>query len=243
VSGDSTSLPIGVEADLEDSIADLETVTSSSGRRTRFHSAPGATNPLELLGHAERVEIPYPGLYSGGLPSDERMWTPGDVEALYRETRFAVFLRCRSLLRDDAEARDVTQEVYLHLLAHPNEFRGESAPTTYLYAIATNRSLSRLRARWVRDDDWRACVAELLRSGRPVEDPEAVTSAREILSEALRTADEETTLMLVYAFVDGLPQGEVADLLGVSRVTVNQRIQKFRERVKQRIDEDGGASS
>jgi len=40
----------------------------------------------------------------------------------------------------------------MHLLAHPEEFRGDSSPTTYLYAIATNKSLSRLRARRVRGD-------------------------------------------------------------------------------------------
>jgi RNA polymerase sigma-70 factor, ECF subfamily len=166
------------------------------------------------------------------------MWTPATVEALYRETRYAVFLRCRALLRDDAEARDVTQEVYVHLLAHPDEFRGESAPATYLYAIATNRSLSRLRARFVRDDEWRDCVAELLRGTRPAEDPEKIASARQILSEALKEADDETSLMLVSFFVDGLSQGEIAELLGVSRITVNQRIQRFRDQARQKMGND-----
>lgn len=166
------------------------------------------------------------------------MWKPSDVDALYRETRYAVFLRCRALLRNDAEARDVTQEVYLHLLDHPGEFRGDASPTTYLYAIATNRSLSRLRARVVRDKEtWKESVASLLRSAAPSGDPESLASAREILSAALEEADEETTLILVYHFVDGLSQGEVAELLALSRVTVNQRIQRFRDHARQKIED------
>ena len=100
------------------------------------------------------------------------MWTRPEVEALYRKTSFAIFQRCRSLLREDAEAKDVAQEVYMHLLAHPEEFRGEASPSTYLYAIATNKSLSRLRA-------------------------------------------------------------EIADVMKLSRVTVNQRLQRFRDQAKE----------
>jgi RNA polymerase sigma-70 factor (ECF subfamily) len=164
------------------------------------------------------------------------MWKPSDVDALYRETRYAVFLRCRALLRNDAEARDVTQEVYLHLLDHPDEFRGDAAPTTYLYAIATNRSLSRIRARVVRDRDaWKESVAVLIQSSATRSDPESLASAREFLAEALASADEETTQILVHHFVDGLSQGEIADLLSLSRVTVNQRIQKFREAARDKL--------
>jgi RNA polymerase sigma-70 factor (ECF subfamily) len=160
------------------------------------------------------------------------MWTPSEVDALYRETRYAVFLRCRSLLRDEAEARDVTQEVYLYLLDHPAEFRGDAAPATYLYAIATNRSLSRIRARIVRDERWRDAVAGILRDRTPEIDPEAVATAHQLLSKALEGEDDDTVLILIHHFVDGLSQGEIASMLGVSRVTVNQRIQRFRERAK-----------
>lgn len=165
------------------------------------------------------------------------MWASSQIDALYRKTRYAVFLRCRALLSDDAEARDVTQEVYLHLLDRPDEFRGDAAPSTYLYAIATNRSISRLRAKMVRDEGWRDAVAHFCRDAVRVENPETAVSVREMLTSALGEADEETTLLLIYHFVDGLSQGEIASLLGVSRVTVNQRIQRFRDRMQQTTEE------
>lgn len=165
------------------------------------------------------------------------MWSPADIDALYRKARPAVLLRCRALLRDDAEARDVTQEVFLHLLDHPDEYRGDAAPTTYLYAIATNRALSRVRARVVREKkSWRDAVTTLVEAASPNVDPEELTAARELLADALDAADEQTTLILVYHFLDGLSQGEIAELVGLSRVTVNQRIQKFRERTREKAE-------
>ncbi len=161
------------------------------------------------------------------------MWTRPEVEALYRKTSFAIFQRCRSLLREDAEAKDVAQEVYMHLLAHPEEFRGEASPSTYLYAIATNKSLSRLRARRLRGTAWQDSVAELLRSSPLSHDPEKTAEARAILVEALDAADERTASMLVYHYVDGLSQGEIADVMKLSRVTVNQRLQRFRDQAKE----------
>jgi RNA polymerase sigma-70 factor, ECF subfamily len=160
------------------------------------------------------------------------LWTRPEVEALYRRTSFAIFQRCRSLLREDAEAKDVAQEVYMHLLAHPEDFRGEASPITYLYAIATNKALSRLRARRLRGDAWQDSVAELLRSSPLSHDPEKTAEARAILVEALAGADERTASMLVYHYVDGLSQGEIAEVMKLSRVTVNQRLQRFREEAK-----------
>jgi RNA polymerase sigma-70 factor (ECF subfamily) len=157
------------------------------------------------------------------------MWTRVEVEALYRKTSFSIFQRCRSLLREDAEAKDVAQEVYVHLLAHPEQFRGDATPATYLYAVATNKSLSRLRARRLRGDVWQEAVGELLRGARLSHDPEKMTEARAILATALASADDVTAAMLVYHYVDGLTQGEIAEIMNLSRVTVNQRLARFRQ--------------
>lgn len=165
------------------------------------------------------------------------MWTRRELDTLYRKTRYAVYLRCRALLRDEAEARDVTQEVYLHLLDRPADFRGEASPTTYLFAIATNRCISRLRSKGIRDEGWQDAVANFLRESAEGGDVEGSLSAKQLLSEALKTADEETVSLLVFHFVDGLAQGEIAALLGVSRVTVNQRLQRFLETARHTLGE------
>ncbi len=207
-----------------DGLGDTRRVGKTSGG----HGADRRGQAERLL-DALREPNDYAGLYSFARPRDEYMWSRSKIDSLYRKTRYAVFNRCRSLLGDDAEARDVTQEVYLQLLAQPEGFRGESSPITYVYAIATHRCLTRLRARLGRGPEWQESVAELLRNNQRIEDPEALAEAREILAEALAATDDETAMILVYHFVDGLSQGEVAKLLNLSRVTINQRIHRFRE--------------
>src|SRR5215475_12227092 len=70
-----------------------------------------------------------------------------ELELLYTRSGAAVERRCRALLGDGEEARDMVQEVFLRAVRHADEFRGEASPTTWLYRITTNLCLNRLRDR------------------------------------------------------------------------------------------------
>ncbi len=153
--------------------------------------------------------------------------TPDAIQSLYRTHAFAVHRRCRQLLRDDDEARDAMHEVFLKVLEEPDRFQKRSSPATFLFGIATNLCLNRLRNRALRGAEWQASVASSLQSGRPGAADAA--EARQLAAAVLAEADPETATMAVYHFVDGLSQGEIAGLVGRSRVTVNQRLQRFRE--------------
>ena len=161
-------------------------------------------------------------------------WARDDIDRLYRRTRAAVLTRCRALLGNPAEALDLTQEVYLALLESPEAFRGDASVVTYLYGIATKRALTRLRGRLRRSEEWSQAVATMFEASQPSTDPSRAVESRELLAQALAHADEVTALIVLYHFVDGLSQGEVAELVGLSRVTVNQRLQAFRKRATER---------
>ncbi len=158
------------------------------------------------------------------------MWSRESVEVVYRRHGFAVFKRCLGLLRDEAEAQDVAHEVFLKLLASPDEFRGAASGSTYLFAIATNLSLNRLRNQRARGAVWEAAVASSLDVRAPT--AEGAAGAREIVRRILEDTDEQTALIAVYHFVDGLSQGEIASLVGLSRLTVNRRLQELRAGAK-----------
>jgi RNA polymerase sigma-70 factor (ECF subfamily) len=152
--------------------------------------------------------------------------TPETIQGLYRSHAFAVFRRCRRLLGGDLEADDAVQEVFLRLLEDPGRFQGQSSPATFLYAIATHVCLNRLRGTTARGAAWQADVARGLAEVSP--GPAATVEARQLAGAILDETDPETAAMAVYHFVDGLPQGEIAALVGRSRVTVNQRLQQLR---------------
>ncbi len=159
--------------------------------------------------------------------------TPAAIQGLYERHSYALFRRCRRLLKDADEAQDAMQEAFLQVLEDPTRFQGRSSASTYLFGVATHLCLNRLRNRAARDDRWQASVADALHEQpRPADGVEARQLAAAILAEA----DPETAAMAVYHFVDGLTQGEVAGLVGRSRVFVNQRLQQFRSAALRRAE-------
>ena len=125
-------------------------------------------------------------------------------------------------------------EVFLKVIEEPARFRGRSSPATYLFGIATNLCMNRLRNHAARGAEWQSSVALSLGDGRPGAADSA--EARQLAAAVLAEADPETATMALYHFVDGLSQGEVASLVGRSRVTVNQRLQQFRLEARRRAE-------
>ncbi len=69
------------------------------------------------------------------------------LRLLYRDTSAKLFGVCLRILRDNGEAEDVLQEVYITVWRNAAAFDPERAsPITWLVAIARNRSIDRLRA-------------------------------------------------------------------------------------------------
>ena len=155
------------------------------------------------------------------------MWTNQSLDALHRRCGYAVFRRCRRLLGDEAEAKDVAQEVFLHLIENPDGFQGRAAISTYLYSVATNLCFNRVRNRTARSGEWEQAIAASLAASESG-DMEKALESRQLLEALFALTDEVTAAIVLHHYVDGLSQGEIGELVGLSRVTVNQRLAKFR---------------
>ncbi len=157
-----------------------------------------------------------------------------DVDSLYKRAGYAVFNRARQLLGDEADAREVTQEVFAALLERPDAYEGRSSEVGFLFAIATHLAITRLRARLARGADWEAEVSRTIDRTATSTNLADRIEAKHLLSRVLRDEDPVTIEMVQYHYVEGLSQDEVAKLVGLSRVTVNQRLMGLRERARAR---------
>ena len=151
-----------------------------------------------------------------------------ELEALYAQNGAAVERRCRALMGDREEARDMVQEVFLRAVLHVNEFRRESSPFTWLYRITTNLCLNRLRDR--RSHLPLELVASLLPS--PDSGPEGQAAARQAARDLLDGLDERTRSVVVYRYLDGMSQDEIARVTGWSRRTIGKKLARFDERAR-----------
>ena len=147
-----------------------------------------------------------------------------DITALYRRYGDLVVGRCRTLLRNEADAQDACQEVFLKLHRHRDGFRGEASPSTWIFRITTTTCLNRLRSRRRRPED---PVAEL----PAVETTDSLLDAlavRDLLERLLAGEDERTQSCVVYHYVDGMTHDEIGELIGISGAAVRKRIATFR---------------
>ncbi|HEY3448822.1 MAG TPA: sigma-70 family RNA polymerase sigma factor [Myxococcales bacterium] len=148
------------------------------------------------------------------------------LAALYRKYGPAVYSRCRRVLRDESLAEDATQEVFVRVLRHIDEAPDDEAALRWVYRIATNYCLNALRDRGAQAEP----VAEL--PERPGEHPDQALGDRDSALKALKSVPEKLRAPALLYYVDGMEQAQIADVLGVSRRTVINRLQEFAERAK-----------
>jgi RNA polymerase sigma factor (sigma-70 family) len=155
--------------------------------------------------------------------------TRAELEELYAAAGAAVERRCRALLGDGEEARDMVQEVFLRAVVHGNSFRGEASPLTWLYRISTNLCLNRLR------DRKQHLPLELFAQVLPAQaaTPEGAASARQAAQALLSGLDGRTRAVVVYRYLDGMTQEEIAQVTGWSRKTLGKKLREFEARVEE----------
>jgi RNA polymerase sigma factor (sigma-70 family) len=151
--------------------------------------------------------------------------TRAELAGIYR--RYGAFLRRRARLvtRDSALAEDALQEACINLLRSGAGLREAKHPLAWLYRVVDRASLDQLRR------------GKRLRHAAPFEDLDALGpppgvdhDLRLRVLEVLGELDAEAAEIAIAAFVDGMTQGEIAEELGYSRVTINKRVQAIRAR-------------
>lgn len=144
---------------------------------------------------------------------------PPNIDKLYRAYGGLVRARVLRFYRDD-EADDVVQEVFLRAMEKLHTFRGESAPSTWLFQLTTRYCLNRLRDAGRR----RELYAEQgdVWWSRPTTDGDQ--ERRALLGQLWRQLDEEIVMIGVYYHLDGMSHEDIAALVGCSRRTVGNRL-------------------
>ena len=156
-----------------------------------------------------------------------------DVEAWYERYGPMVIRRCRALLRNDDEAMDAVQDVFVNLLRSKGRLEG-SFPSSLLYTMATNLCLNRLREK-KRED--RKDIDE--ENFFPVTDSGFDQVNAELIVETILEDESEETRTICFMYhTDGMTLKEIGKTVGMSVSGVRKRIETFRKRARLKLGED-----
>ena len=147
-----------------------------------------------------------------------------------------IFRYIMNMVRDTAEAEDLTQETFLRAYRRRDSLRDEGAQTAWLYRIATHVSLDRLRQyarrapKETETDLDQVDVAEpdtpsLQQEIEQDEMSECVQSYLNRLSDSYRAA-------ILLHDMHELTAPEIAQLLGVSVDTIKIRLHRARNKLR-----------
>jgi RNA polymerase sigma-70 factor, ECF subfamily len=142
----------------------------------------------------------------------------GDMSALhFLYARFAddVWGYVRSIVRDDHEAEDITQNVFAKLMTAIQRYEQREVPfAAWILRVARNMALDNVRAR-------RQIPCEEVRTDDGLGDEQVGFERSQCLREALQRLPHEQREVLVLRHIAGLSPGEIAKRLGKSEGSIH----------------------
>ena len=148
------------------------------------------------------------------------------------------------LMRNEAEAEDVVQETFVSAFKAIDGFAGQARISTWLYRIATNVALMKLRRvqpvlvpvdEPLRDDEGNETPRELFDWCCLPERDFDTAEARAELEGAIQALPEGLRAVFVLRELEGLSTEATAEALGLSLDNVKTRLHRARLRLRERL--------
>src|SRR5438874_1425390 len=177
-----------------------------------------------------------------GSHRQERAWVRGaragsatDLEALFREHWPRAYRAAYLVVHDAAAAEDIAQEAFLAALRALDRFDRRRPFGPWLHRIVVNRAIDWARARTLRaeisDDGTIERAATQDRRGATDSDADALAAGLAALSP------EHRAVIVLRHLLEYTP-GEIAELLELPRGTVNSRLRRGLDALREAIGEE-----
>ncbi|MCK6585529.1 MAG: sigma-70 family RNA polymerase sigma factor [Anaerolineales bacterium] len=173
------------------------------------------------------IELDFPKIYDAYLP-----------KILRYLTRFI----------GESEAEDLTQETFIKVHQGLGNFRGESRLSTWIYRIATNTALDRMRHPSFQRVD-QVSMSDEINEARisrgpgfsegqkpPIEKGLIRDEMNDCIRGYIEQLPEDYRVVLVLSEYEGIKNSEIAEILGVSLDTVKIRLHRAKMKLKEELE-------
>jgi RNA polymerase sigma-70 factor (ECF subfamily) len=161
--------------------------------------------------------------------------SPADqLDRLYREHANLVLRTAYRVTGSNADAEDVLQTVFLRLARRDDMDALEPNPAAYLRRAAVNASLDLVRAR-KRAPHVALDEVGARESGTSLQTIQEDRELQDRVREAVAKLNPRAAEMFVLRYFEGYDNGEIAELLGMSKMVVPVLLHRARARVREEL--------
>jgi RNA polymerase sigma-70 factor (ECF subfamily) len=181
------------------------------------------------------AKLPDDELVRRAQADDERAF--GELVTRYESKVYSLGIK---MLRNPEDAEDVLQDTFLRAYRGLKSFKGNSTFSTWIYRITANSALMRLRKKQlptvsIEDADERDAPITIADwAPGPVEQL-LTQETRDAMQQAIEALPPEFRQVFVLRDVEGLSNGEVAEILDLSVAAVKSRLHRARLKVRNRL--------
>ncbi|MCX7698616.1 MAG: RNA polymerase sigma factor [Candidatus Goldbacteria bacterium] len=148
------------------------------------------------------------------------------IDEIYKKHSKYVYNIALGILRNKAEAEDITHDVFIKLFYSLDSFRGESDIKTYLYRMTVNKAIDFIRNNKLHNEKIETLgVKENM-------------FFKNDLYALLAKLDTEHKVPLLLAEIAGFSYKEIAEILNINIGTVKSRINRAINKLKNKIKEE-----
>jgi RNA polymerase sigma-70 factor, ECF subfamily len=162
------------------------------------------------------------------------------IELFVRRYETDVFRLALSIVGDQAEANEITQETFLSALRSFRSYKEQNSLKAWLYTIALNQSRSHLRKRKLLER-LKATVTSIfqLEANHKQKSPEDIFIQSEkeaVIWSELNNLDERHRTVVILRYFHELSIAEISAILDVNEGTIHSRLHTARARLKKSLE-------
>jgi RNA polymerase sigma-70 factor (ECF subfamily) len=154
-----------------------------------------------------------------------------DFKIYYTEYAPRIYRVCLGYVNDKHRAEDLLQETFINVWKGLASFKQESSLNTWIFRIATNVCLRHLQK------ESKITITEL--SFQVIEEVTTAVEKTHLFLYKCIAELEETDRLIISLELEGLPQSEIADIVGLATGNVRVRIHRIKDKLTKKFKAHG----
>jgi RNA polymerase sigma-70 factor (ECF subfamily) len=155
---------------------------------------------------------------------------------LYAAIQRPLFLYLCQMTPDRGLAEEILQDTLIAVWKGASSFEGRSSVRTWIFGIARRQTHNALRGRGLAAIEDEEALERVPAPGPSLEERALAEVETEELAKALNQLSAIHKEVIILALIQGLPQKDIAEIVGVPEGTIKSRLNNARRSLRQMLE-------